>query len=383
VNRTVPIVLVAGAIALAACGSSSSSSSSNTTAAPAGTSAPAGTTAPAGTSAPAGTTAPASGGGSTTLQESGSSLMFPYLEGIVGAFHTANPSITVAPAAGGSGQGVSDAEAGTTDFGASDAYLSPSEMATDSGLLNIPVVVSSQAVDYNLKGIKDLKLSGPVLAGMYLGTITKWNDPAIAKLNPGVTLPSEAVHPVHRSDSSGDTFLFSSYLSDTDPTFSSKVGPNEVLNLPSVATSAAAKGNPGMVQSCGSTPGCVAYIGISAQASAVTAGLGEAELENASGKFVQSSPTTVDAAVAAAPAIPASLAVSLIDTKGAGAYPIVNFEYIIVKNSAKNGPAIQTFLDYIISPTGGSAPAALSADNFEALPASLVPKVKAAIQTIK
>ncbi len=375
-KRTVPIVLVAGAVALAACGSSSSSgSSSNSTSS--------GATPTTASSSGSSTGGSSGGGGSVTLQESGSSLMFPYLQGIVTAFHTANPTITVAPAAGGSGQGVSDAAAGTTDFGASDAYLSPTEQATQTGLLNIPVVVSSQAVDYNLKGVKNLKLSGPVLTGMYLGTIKTWNDPAVKALNPGVALPAEAVHPVHRSDSSGDTFLFSSYLSDTDPTFSSKVGPNEILNLPAVSTSAAAKGNPGMVQSCSSTPGCVAYVGISAQKSAVAAGLGEAELANAKGQFVQSSPTTVDAALAAAPPIPANLVVSLIDTKGPGAYPIVNFEYIIVKNTAKNGPAIQKFLDYVISPSGGSAPAALSSKNFEALPSSVLPKVQAAIASIK
>jgi phosphate transport system substrate-binding protein len=309
--------------------------------------------------------------------------MFPYLQEIAAPFHTANPSITVAPAAGGSGKGVSDAAKGLTDFGGSDAYLSTSQMQEYSDLVNIPVVVSSQAVDYNLKGIKNLKLSGPVLAGMYLGTIKTWNDPQIAQLNPGVTLPSTAVHPVHRSDSSGDSFLFTSYLSDTDSTFNTKVGPGELPNLPSVATSASAEGNPGMVESCAGTPGCVAYIGISAQSKAVAAGLGEAELENASGKFVQSSSTTVEAAVAGVPTIPSTLAVSLIDTKGADAYPIVNFEYIVVNKNAKQGAAIQKFLDYVISSSGGSSPSYLQKESFEALPASLVSRVKAAISAIK
>jgi phosphate transport system substrate-binding protein len=363
-KRTVPIVLVAGVLALAACGSSSKTSTP--------------TTAAASSSA---TTAGSSSGG-VTLQESGSSLMYPYLQAIVGPFHTANPTITVAPAPGGSGKGVADVEAGTTDFGASDAYLSPTEMASDSSLMNIPVVVSSQTVDYNLKGITTLKLNGTVLAGMYLGTITTWNNPAIAALNPGVTLPSEAVHPIHRSDSSGDSFLFTSFLSKTDPTFASKVGPSELPSLPSVATSASADGNPGMVQSCGSTPGCVAYIGVSARASAQTAGLGEAELQNASGQFVSDTSTSVDAAVAAAPAIPANLAVSLIDLTGTGAYPIVNFEYIIVKKGTKHAAQIGTFLTYIVSTTGGSAPAALAKDNFEALPSSLVPKVQTAIASL-
>ena len=374
-KRTVPIVLVAGALALAACGSSSKSSSSSTTA---GSSS-------ATTAGSSSATTAAGGGsssGSVTLQESGSSLMYPYLQGIVGPFHAANPTITVAPAPGGSGKGVADVIAGTTDFGASDAYLSPTQMASDPTLENIPAVVSSQSVDYNLKGITSLKLNGTVLAGMYLGTITKWNDPAVAALNPGVTLPSEDVHPIHRTDSSGDSFLFTSFLSKTDPTFNTKVGPSELPSLPSVATSASATGNPGMVQTCSTTPGCVAYIGISARASAMAAGLGEAALQNPSGQFVTSSPTSVDAAVAAAPSIPANLAVSLIDLPGAGAYPIVNFEYFIVKKGTKNAAAIQKFFTYVIDPTGGSAPAALAKDNFEALPSSLVPKVQAAIGSI-
>ncbi len=380
-KRTVPIVLVAGVLALAACGSSSKTTSS-TTASP--SSSPGASTAT--TAGSTGTTAAATGGGSGTLQESGSSLMYPYLQGIAAAFHTAHPSITLAPSPGGSGKGVSDAIAGTTDFGGSDAYLSPSQMATNPGLLNIPIVVSSQAVNYNLKGIKNLKLSGPVLAGMYLGTIKTWNDPAITKLNPGVTLPSTAVHPIHRSDASGDSFLFSSYLSKTDSTFLNHpgLGPTEALStLPAVPTSASADGNPGMVQSCASTTGCVAYIGISAESKAIAAGLGEAELQNASGQFLQSSPTTVDAAVAATTAIPSSLAVSLIDAKGTGVYPIVNFEYIVVKSSAKNAAAIRTFLDYAISTSGGSTPAALKKQDFEALPTAVIPRVQAAIQMIK
>jgi phosphate transport system substrate-binding protein len=361
VKRTVPVVLLAGTLALAACGSSGSKTSNPTT----------------------GATTSAGGGGSSSLTESGSSLMYPYLEAIAPTFHAANPSISVQTAAGGSGKGISDAAGGTTDFGASDAYLSASEMAEYPTLLDISVVVSSQAVDYNLAGIKNLKLSGAVLAEIYQGKITMWNDPAITKLNPGVTLPAETIHPIHREDSSGDSFLFTSFLTKTSPTWASTVGESTLPAWPSVSASASATGNPGMVQSCSSTKGCIAYVGISAQSTATAAGLGEAELENASGAFLQSDPATVDAAVAASIAsVPSDLAASLIYAKGADAYPIVNFEYIIVKKGAAKAAAIQKFLSYIISTSGGSAPAALAKQDFEALPSALVPKVQAAIASI-
>ncbi len=376
-KRIIPAVLAAGALAFAACGSSSSTKSTPTTAAPAG-STPATSGSSSASSAPA-----SSGGGATTLQESGSSLLYPFLQAVAPGFHTANPSITLAPQPGGSGKGVSDAAAGTTDFGGSDAYLSSVQMAQYTSLANIPIVVSSQAVNYNLKGIKNLKLTGAVLAQMYLGTITKWNDPAVAKLNPGVTLPAEAVHPVHRSDSSGDSFLFTSLMTKTSPTWATKIGPNELPTWPSAGgASAAASGNPGMVQTCSQTPGCVAYIGISAEKTAVSAGLGEAALQNASGNYVQPSPTTVEAAVKALTTIPSNLAVSLIYTQGAQAYPIVNFEYIMVKKGASKAAAIKTFLDYVIDPAAGSSATNLAVVNFEPLPAAVVTKVKAAIASI-
>ncbi len=244
-------------------------------------------------------------------------------------------NINLAPAAGGSGKGISDVIAGTVQIGGSDAYLSSSQMTANPGLMNIPIVVSSQAVDYNLTGIKNLKLTGDVLAQMYQGKITTWNDPAIAALNPGVTLPSTAVVPVRRIDSSGDTFLFTSFLSATNSDWSNGPSFGTTVTWPSVSKEITAQGNPGMVQTCKSTPGCVAYIGISAQSSAVAAGLGESMLKNAAGAFVQPNATTVNAAVAAGTAktIPPNLVISLIYQQGAESYPIANFEYIIVKAS--------------------------------------------------
>ena len=376
-KRLIPLAVIA-CLAVAACGSSSKSSSSPTTAAP---SSP-------GSSAPSGAPVTGNPSSSQTINESGSSLLYPYLQALVTPLKTQYSNINLAPAAGGSGKGISDVIAGTVQIGGSDAYLSSSQMTANPGLMNIPIVVSSQAVDYNLTGIKNLKLTGDVLAQMYQGKITTWNDPAIAALNPGVTLPSTAVVPVRRIDSSGDTFLFTSFLSATNSDWSNGPSFGTTVTWPSVSKEITAQGNPGMVQTCKSTPGCVAYIGISAQSSAVAAGLGESMLKNAAGAFVQPTATTVNAAVAAGTAktIPPNLVISLIYQQGAESYPIANFEYIIVKasqSSANLALAIRSFFSFAISPTGGSAPSFLAKDQFQPLPSSMTSPVNTAIAKIQ
>ncbi len=368
-KRLIPLVLAAG-LALAACGSSSKSSTSTTTLAPS-------------SSPNLNIGNPAS---AVTLSEAGSSLLYPFLQQLVSPLQAKYSNITLSPAAGGSGKGISDAIAGTVQMGGSDAYLSSSEIAANAGLVNIPIVISSQAVNYNLPGISNLKLSGNVVAEIYQGKITKWNDPAITALNPGVNLPSTGIVPVRRVDGSGDTFIFTSFLSATNPAWQSGPAFGTTVSWPAVSSELTANGNPGMVQTCHSTPGCIAYVGISAESSAQQAGLGEAELQNAAGNFVQSSPATVDSAVAAgATSIPADLAAPLIYEQGAQSYPIVNFEYIVVKDtqsSADVAQAIRTFLAFASDTSGGSAPSYLAKDQFEPLPSSVVPQVQTAIAKI-
>lgn len=371
-KRLIPLVLAAG-LALAACGSSSKSSTSTTTLAPSSNSG----------SPNLNIGNPAS---AVTLSEAGSSLLYPFLQQLVAPLQAKYSNITLSPAAGGSGKGISDAIAGTVEMGGSDAYLSNSDIAANPGLVNIPIVISSQAVNYNLPGISNLKLSGNVLAEIYQGKITKWNDPAIVALNPGVTLPGSGIVPVRRVDGSGDTFIFTSFLSATNTAWQSGPAFGTTVSWPSVSAELTASGNPGMVQTCHSTPGCIAYVGISAENSALQAGLGQAELQNAAGNFVQSSATTVNSAVTAgATNIPADLAAPLIDEPGAQSYPIVNFEYIVVKDtqsSAAVAQAIRTFLAFASDTSGGSAPSYLAKDQFEPLPASVIPQVQAAIAKI-
>ena len=186
----------------------------------------------------------------------------------------------------GSGAGIASAATGKADIGASDAYLSSADVTAHPSLENIPLAVSAQQVSYNLPQVGgNLKLNATVLAQMYQGEITTWNDPAIRALNPGVTLPATRVVPLHRSDSSGDTFLFTSYLTRQDATWASAVGYNTTVAWPRVPAALAAKGNSGMVAACKASVGCVAYIGISYKSQTGKAGLGEAELANSVGGY--------------------------------------------------------------------------------------------------
>ncbi|MBV8195322.1 MAG: phosphate ABC transporter substrate-binding protein PstS [Candidatus Dormibacteraeota bacterium] len=331
-----------------------------------------------------------------TLHEDGSSLLFPLLNGdpkatppfngLAAQLTAAYSNITVSPAAGGSGKGISDTISGAVDMGGSDAYLSPGQAAQNPNLQNIPIAVSSQDVYVNVPGVSSIKLDGDTLAKIYMGQITSWSDPAIKADNPSATLPSTNIVPVRRVDSSGDTFLFTSFLSATNMAWSNGPSIGTTITWPSVSAEVTASGNPGMVNACKANPGCVAYIGISAQSSANTAGLTLASLKNASGQFLNANPSTMQAAVdAAASSVPDSLSQSLIYQNGAMAYPIVNFEYIIVnamQSSTDKALAIRTFLAWAIDPSAGSTTANLSHENFIALPQSVVNKVKAAIAKI-
>ncbi len=393
-KRLVPLVLAA-ALGVAACSSSSKTSSHSTAPGTGGspTSASAGdTSASAGdTSASAGDTSASAGNPATlvTLDEAGSTLIYPFLQELVTPLHQAYPNITLSPGPGGSGKGISDAIAGTVQMGGSDAYLSSADFSAHPGLMNIPVVISAQAVNYNVPGVPagtHLKLSGDVMAKMYEGKIAKWNDPAIAALNPGVTLPSTPVVPVRRSDASGDTFIFTSLLTDTNADW--KNGPDfgTSVTWPAVSGELSASGNPGMVQTCHATPGCIAYIGVSVEASALSAGLGEATLQNRAGNFVLPTQPNIEAAVTAGSGnVPTTLASPLIYEPGARSYPIVNFEYLIVQSkqpSAATAQAIRTFLTWAMSSTGGSTAAYLAREDFVALPSAVVPRVEAAIARI-
>ena len=375
-HASIGFAVITGAVLVSACGSTSTVTAPPTSAASSASSSP--------TAAAVQTGNPT---GPQTLSEAGSSLLYPYLQKLAPSVNAAFPNITLTPAAGGSGTGQSEALSGTIDLGGSDAYLSSAQVTANPGSLNIPIAVSAQAVNYNLPGITNLKLSGSVIAQIYEGTITTWNNAAIATLNPGVTLPSTPIIPIRRSDSSGDTFIFTSFLSATNPTWSSGPSFGTTVSWPTVASELTASGNPAMVDTLHTTPGGIAYVGVSVEGTALVDGLGEAELENASGSYVQPETTTITAAVTAgATNVPASLAASLIYETGAQAYPIVNFEYLIINpskiTSSDTALAIRTFIEWAISSTGGATQDNLSAVGFVPLPTTVVPLVNTAVAQI-
>ena len=209
----------------------------------------------------------------------------------------------------GSGTGITERRERLVDIGASDAYLSPSVTQSDPDLKNIPLAISAQLVDLQRPGraLAHLKLSGKVLSEIYQGKITKWNASQIASLNPGVTLPDTPIVTLHRSDSSGDTFLFTQYLSKTDPSgWGTKIGYNTTIPWPAAPGALGEQGNSGMVSGCKATPGCIAYVGISYQTQALQAGLGYAQLRNLKGQYVLPTASSIAAEAAAfAPKTPA------------------------------------------------------------------------------
>jgi phosphate transport system substrate-binding protein len=358
-------VVAASAVLLAACSSTPSTTAT--------TKAPTTTTTSAAASLQSLENWPTS---SVALQETGSSLLYPLFNLWTAQIQKEWPSVSITTASTGSGTGISSAAAGTVNIGASDAYLSPAQVQQYPGLENIPLAISGQQVNYNLPGVTaHLKLDGPTLAAIYQGKITKWNDAKIAALNPGVTLPNMSIITVHRSDSSGDTFLFSSFLTASDPT-GWTIPPGTTVAWPNVTGAVAAMGNGGMVQACQANPGCIAYIGVSYLAKATTAGLGYAQLKNKSGNYELPTQATISAAAASfATSTPASGAVSMIFGPAADGYPIVNYEYAIVPSKQPNALAAQAtkaVLAWAIDPTGGNATSYLSQVNFVALPSAVV-----------
>jgi ABC-type phosphate transport system substrate-binding protein len=211
------------------------------------------------------TTTVTAGGGkssasSKVLTGAGSTLVYPLVSQWEPDYAT-KAGVTITYGAIGSGGGIDQITARAVDFGASDAPLSADQATACKGCLQIPWALGATVVTYNVKGVpNNLHLTGPVVADMYLGNITSWNDPKIKALNPGVSLPSTKVTPIYRSDGSGDSFVFSSYLSAVSPDFKSKIGAS---TQPPFSTGTGAAKNSGVAASVQSTDGAIGYVAIS------------------------------------------------------------------------------------------------------------------------
>jgi phosphate transport system substrate-binding protein len=319
--------LVVGAIALAGCGGSSGGSS---------------------TAASTGGSAGGGGSGSTSkvLVGAGSSLVYPIMSQWSGDYSKkAGVTVTYGPI--GSGGGIEQITNRAVDFGASDAPMTPEQAKAAKGVLQIPWALAGTLVAYNVKGApSQLKLSGPVVADIYLGKIKTWNDPAIAKLNPGAKLPATAIRPIYRSDSSGDTYAFTDYLSKVSPEWKSKVGASTSVSFPSGQGS---KGNSGVGGSLTHTDGGIAYLAISY---VFDSHLNYALIQNAAGKFPQPGVSSIAAAAKAGNGFKSDNSISLVDPPASApdAYPIATYTYALVPQSTPKASTIKPFLLYAIGP---------------------------------
>jgi phosphate transport system substrate-binding protein len=340
------------ALGLAACGSSSTSSSSSSTS--------------------------ASSGASGTISGAGSTFAAPVYE----QWGSSLSPLTVNYQAVGSGAGLTAVESKTVDFGASDPPLKPADeeaiAKNGSPAVQIPMFLGAITVSYNLPGVKTgLKLEGKTIANIFLGKIKAWNDPEITALNPGVSLPSTAITVIHRSDSSGTTSGFTSYLSAVDPEFKSKVGEGKDVQWP---TGTGAKGNAGVAGAVEQTAGAIGYV---EQAYALLHNFTVASVKNKSGNFV--APTLASTSAAGeGVTVPANLGIKVINSPQPTAYPITSQTFIVVnKDLCKAGipggegaaKGVVKFLDYGL----GEGQTILSKADYAALPSAILSKSKEAV----
>jgi phosphate transport system substrate-binding protein len=347
-------IAVVTSIGVAACGSSGKSSSSS--------SGPAST-------ASTGSTTPASGSG--TINGAGSTLAAPIYE--QWGSNLSGQGLTVNYQATGSGAGIAQLQAGTVDFAGSDPPMKPSEIKAAKGpVAEFPIAFGGITLSYNLPGVKSgLKLDGPTIANIFLGKIKTWNDPVIKALNAGVTLPGTAITVVHRSDASGTTKGFTTFLSDYSPAWTAAAGkPDKTVAWP---TGTGAKGNAGVAATIKQTTGGIGYV---EQAYALQNGFTYAAVKNSSGAYILPTLAATSAA-AVGIKVPANLAINSINSPNPTAYPIVSQTFLIVyRDMCKAGVSssvasgVKKFITYGLAAGQGIAKQL----SYAPLPASLVTK---------
>jgi phosphate transport system substrate-binding protein len=310
-NRTILLACLAVlAIPLAACGSSSSSSSN-----------------------------------SKQLVGAGSTLVAPLISQWQPEYDK-EAGVAVAYSAIGSGGGIAQITARTVDFGASDAPLTEDQFKEANGVVQIPWALAATTVAYNLAGApNELKLTGPVLSEIFMGKITSWNDPKIAALNPGVTLPETKITPVYRTDGSGDTYAFTDYLSHVSPEWKSSVGTSTQVKFPA---GIGGKGNSGVGGAISSTPGSIGYIAISY---VLANKFHYALIQNAAGKYPVPAIASISAAASALKEVPSNNQISIVDPPASapGAYPISTFTYALVPLKSSKASTLKAFLNWAIT----------------------------------
>jgi phosphate transport system substrate-binding protein len=333
------------ALALAACSSSSSTPPSTST------------------------SGSSSGGGtalSGTLNGSGSSFQTVFQQQAISSFKSVQPGITVNYGSGGSGKGRTDLASGVVNFAGSDSPIPAADLPNFNGkkVLYFPVIIGPITLSYNLSGVSNLKLSPTVIANIFQAKITKWNDPAITAINPGVSLPSTAITLAVRADSSGTTQNFSLFLKTAVPSVW-KLGSSSTIKWPSAAQ--AASGNGGVAQIIHQTPGAIGYVDY---ADAKAAGLTFASVLNESGAYVAPSTAAASAAAAGVTVAP-DLTFHAVWASGASSYPITYQSWVLVyatQPNASDAAMLKAYIGYLLGagqqllPTLGYAPLPASLD---------------------
>ena len=244
----------------------------------------------------------------------------------------------------GSGGGIRQVTNQTVFFGATDGPMTPEQLQAAPGtILHFPTVLGADVPVYNLPGVKtELKFTGPLLADIFLGKVVKWNDPAIVKLNPGVSLPASDITVVHRSDGSGTTYIWVDYLAKVSAEWKTKVGVNTSVNWP---TGVGGKGNEGVAGLVTQTPGSLGYVEL---VYALQSKASYGSVMNMNGEFLRASVETVTAAAAAAAAqMPADFRVSITNAPGKGVYPISSFTWLLLYENPKDKAQSKIMVDFM------------------------------------
>jgi phosphate transport system substrate-binding protein len=318
----------------------------------------------------------ADSGGLTKITGAGASFPAPLYNKWFKDYYAAHKNVQVDYQSVGSGSGIKNFMNKTVDFGASDAAMKPEDIEkVDVGVQLLPMTAGSIVISYNLKGIPELKLSREAYAGIFLGKVTKWNDPLIAKTNPGVNLPDSPINVVVRADASGTSYVFSKHLAAINEEFAKSPGVHTMPNWP-VGTKS--KGNEGVTSSIMTTPGSIGYL---EYGYAKGQKLPMATIENKAGKFIKPTIESAQAALAAVE-LPENLIGWLPDPAGADSYPIVTYTWLLTYKKyedPKKAAALKNVVEYCLK-DGQKSSEQLG---YVPLPESVVGKVRAALNNIK
>jgi phosphate transport system substrate-binding protein len=313
----------------------------------------------------------------TNLNGAGATFPNPIYSKWFNEYHKQHPDVAINYQSIGSGGGIKQLQSGTVDFGASDGPMTDEQLSqTPFKVFHIPTVLGAVVPTYNIPGVNtELKFSGDVLADIFLGNIKKWNDPKLAKDNPGVKFPDSDIVVAHRSDG-GTTYIFTDFLSKVSPAWKDKVGKGTAVNWP---VGLGGKGNEGVAGMVKQTEGSVGYVEL---IYALSNKMPYGSVKNAAGKFVKASLESTTAAAASVKEMPDDFRVSITNAPGANAYPIASFTWLLVPVDWKDTGKEKAFVNFLNWMVDQGQTMTTSLD-YAPLPKNVAQKVKARIKEIK